>query len=431
MRGDAGTVPCDAGETVNDRSIRGEPPLTDDIFELTGALTIPTDPVGEAPLDPSEYTPVVDLDGAPDPYPEGFEIMGSSTIPTDPEGFPILELPEFDPVGPAGPVGPKVDPYDAGAVMQARTKPGPEPRSFAVAVVKARLVPESVNAYTPVGTIYDIAADAPASDDVNKIPISVGEPAVALGGALGGVPDYESACPEEPDPYDKHAPRQGLLCRKDVPCRWYDIETKPALKDRDGVFEVRYGDHVAFFGREDADAVAALLPLHPEKAQPSANKETLVRLRLNLALGSGTPPCDLVAMNDVARMFQDALEPAGDDASVAADELEACLQKWVLEPTRYGPFNDLAGAVDFMRLPVRDGRVVGVALKDRYVSKAAAARAIHATKTGATTNVTSTSMQLRSEPKVEFARVSIWNEPPRATDDVNDIYMKPLQIDGS
>ena len=47
---------------------------------------------------------------------------------------------------------------------------------------------------------------------------------------------------------------------------------------------------------ELGDAVAALLPLHPEQAQPSANKETLVRLRLNLALGSGAPPCDLAAI---------------------------------------------------------------------------------------------------------------------------------------
>lgn len=428
---DADTMSCDADETVPDHSVPGEPPLTD-VFELTGSLTIPTDPVRKPPLDPAEYTPVVEVgDDAPDPYPEGYEIMGSSTVPTDPEGIASPEPSEYTSDAPAGPAGPMVDPYDAGAVKQARTKPGPEPTSFAVADVKGqrmKLVPGSVNAYTPVGTIYDIARHSSDASDVNKIPISVGEPAVAL----GSVPaDSADACPAEPDPYDRHAPRHGLLCAKDKPCPWYDIAAKPALKDRDDVFEVRYGDHVAFFGRDDANAVAALLPLHPEQTQPSANKETLVRLRLNLALGAGTPPCDLVAMNDVARMFQDALEPAGDGASVAADELEACLQKWVLEPTRYGPFKDLAGAVDFMRLPVRDGRVVGVALKERYVSREAARAAARAAKTDAVTNVTSTNMQLRSEPKVEFARVSIWNEPPRATDDENDRYTKQLQIDCS
>jgi hypothetical protein len=125
----------------------------------------------------------------------------------------------------------------------------------------------------------------------------------------------------------------------------------------------------------------------------------------------------------------DDLEHASESNPIPAADLEACLETWVLEPTRYAPFPDLQGAVEFMHLPVHKNRVVGMALKHRYdpapepLPRVVRSRAV-------ATNVTSTNHSFVSEPKIKFARVSIWNEPARPTQDENSTGM-PFEFKSS
>ena len=411
---DQDSVPPTPVHTEADHDVACDPE-----FELTGSHLIPRDPddatcTAGAEL---EYEPVVVIgDDAPDPYPEGYELTGDPNFPRDADDAIFeMELPEYTSEVCGSEVPFKhVDPYDKDAVTQARTKAGPEPEAFAAAVVSKRApcVPITepatyVNNYTPVGVIFDAsdcAVDTPPETPFRK---------------------KTRKDPVVPDPYDKHAPRQGVLHDGVVPSRWSECCSAPKLKDlpKSDVFQVKYGDHFAFFKTSDAEKVQALLPLHPERAQPSANRDTLIRLRLNLAMSDGTDASDMYAMQKLAGLFHDALELA--DASVDSADLEACVETWVLEPTRYAPFKDLREAVDFMCLPVEDCRVLGVATKHPY------APAIEPCLGSAVTNVTSSSLQLRSEPVTELKRVSVWNEPAKHTAGARDKLRRPLEIDGS
>lgn len=413
------------------------------VFEVIGTLTIPTEQQEwTTPADSVlEYEPdVVVGEDAPEPYPKGFELTGCHVIPRDPEDATFCtELPVYtaDPNPEDDAPVKNVDPYDKHAVKQALTKEGPEPEAFAVAVPwprpKYHKGPRKVvtdpakylSDYTPVGTIYD------ADEGTPKVPSScriiTNHPIdTPIDGVVDGAGKKPRSDPVVPDPYDKHAPRQGVLYDSVLPSRWSDCSSEPKLKDRarSDVFEVRYGDNFAFFRNSDADKVKALMALHSESTQASVNRDTLIRLRLNLAMSGGASVKDLLAMQQVAGMFHNALEIADD--SIDSADLEACLEAWVLEPTRYAPFKDLGDAVDFMCLPVQNNRVLGMATKHRYAP--ALERSLLCPADRTVTNVTSTNMQLRSEPKAEFKRVSIWNEPAKHVDDNHRI---PLEIDGS
>lgn len=215
----------------------------------------------------------------------------------------------------------------------------------------------------------------------------------------------------EPEPYDKHAPRHGVLYADVVPARWSPYASDPTLVDRSDVHAVRCGDHVAHFDPEDAAKVDALFALQSVPEKPSDKKAALIRLRTTMAIAKGTPVSMVYQLEKVARMFHDALEHAPGE-TVAAADLEACLEAWVLEPTRYAPFPDLSGAVAFMHLPVHDNEVVGMALKHRYDPGPVPLPAVVTSRAVATTN-----HMLVREPKVTFARVSVWNEPARPTHD--------------
>jgi hypothetical protein len=216
----------------------------------------------------------------------------------------------------------------------------------------------------------------------------------------------------EPEPYDEHAPVHGVLDMSHEPTRWSPYASELKLEDRSARHVVRCGDHVAFFDPADADVVDGLFALLSVPERPSEKKTALVRLRTALAVLKGTPVSEACRLDKVAKMFHDALEVAGDTESVAAADLEACLASWVIEPTRYAPFPDLAGAVAFMHLPVRDNRVVGMALRHRYDPDP---EPLPSTAT----RVTSTNLHIVPDPEIKFTRVSVWNEPSRATHDDN------------
>jgi hypothetical protein len=219
-----------------------------------------------------------------------------------------------------------------------------------------------------------------------------------------------------PQPYDEHAPVHGVVDKSHEPTRWSPYASEPKLEERSAGHVVRCGDHVAYFDPADADIVDGLFALRSVPEKPSDKKTALIRLRTALALVKAAPVTVVHLLEKVTKMFHDALEVAPESESVAAADLEACLESWVLEPTRYAPFPDLAGAVAFMHLPVHDNRVVGMALRHRYVPDPEPLPVAAATVAVAT-NVTSANHQLRAEPNVKFARVSIWNEPARPTHD--------------
>lgn len=216
--------------------------------------------------------------------------------------------------------------------------------------------------------------------------------------------------PKEPRPHDRHAPTQGVLDDSVEPSLWMEFDSKRKLLDRAVYHQVRLGDHVAYFKREDIDKVDTLLSActGQELCKPSEKKAALIRLRMMLSLADGTPAESLPQLEQVARLFHDALEPAADTDFVEVADLEACLATWVPEPTRYAPFKDLTAAVEYMCLPVADNRVVGMALKHKYEPMPESLRRKR-TEHGSL-ELTPNSLQIRADPKVEYKRVSLWNE---------------------
>lgn len=410
--------------------------------------------------------------------PEDFEIVGSVDVPTDPpkRGAWTVTKEDYAPIlgktplqedtfelkdVPKTTAAPKS--FDPHAVKQAPTKTGVEPEPFTAADVESA-------AKTFAQTARSLAADDSAEPDAQTVaePVAkpVAEPAVKLSDdeiediisrALETVasekaeePTYASLrdsadsieTPVEgehykllskvgdmPKPYDKHAPVQGVIDKSHEPTRWTLYASDPKLEDRAVGHEIRCGDHVAYFDPEDAVIVDGLLALKSVPEKSSDKKTALVKLRTTLAVVKGTPLSMVYELEKVARMFHDALEHAPGESIPAAD-LEACLESWVLEPTRYAPFPDLQGAVAFMHLPVHENRVVGMALKHRYDPAPEPLPAARHPTVPVTTNVTSTNHSFVSEPRIKFARVSVWNEPARPTHDENAVG-RPFEFKGS
>lgn len=346
--------------------------------------------------------------------------------------------------------------FDPHAVKQAPTKTGAEPDPFAAADVKREAKPVAqTDVETAAETVVQIAAETVAELEVDAVALvklddDKIEESRALESVQPEVPTYASLrdsadaietpvegehykalrkLDKEPKPYDKHAPVQCVLNKSDDPLRWSLYASDPKLEDRVVGHEIRCGDHVAYFDPQDAAKVDGLWALQAVPEKSSDKKTALVRLRTTLAVSKGTPLSMVYELEKVARLFHDALEHASESDSIRAADLEACLESWVLEPTRYGPFPDLAGAVGFMYLPVRDNKVIGMALKHRYdpapdpLPRVVRSRAV-------TTNVTSKNYSIVSEPKIKFARVSVWNEPARPTHDENAVG-RPFEVKGS
>jgi hypothetical protein len=356
--------------------------------------------------------------------PQDFEIVGPETgawtvtkedyapilgkTPLQEETFELKDVPKAT-------AAPKS--FDPHAVKQAPTETGVEPEPFTAAGVAQ--------------TDNEHAADVSAEPE-SKPAVKLGDDSRAL--ELRGIADsleppietpsegkrFEALAKidKEPKPYDKHAPVQGVIHKSCEPMRWTPYAPDLKLDDRAVGHEIRCGDHVAYFDPEDAAKVDGLWALQAVPEKSSDKKTALIRLRTTLAVTKGTPLSMVYQLEKVARLFHDALEHAPGNESIPAADLEACLESWVLEPTRYAPFPDLRDAVEFMHLPVHKNRVVGMALKHRYDPDPLPLPAV-ATSRAVVTNVTSTNHSIISDPKIKFARVSIWNEPARPTHDEN------------
>jgi hypothetical protein len=390
--------------------------------------------------------------------PEDFEIVGSSDVPTDEakRGEWTVTKEDYAPIlgktplqedtfelkdVPKATAAPKS--YDPHAVKQAPTKTGVEPEPFTVADVNK---PDAETGLPILQTGKTAAVAEPEAVPVEAVKLSDEEIEDIISRALesdAGVRDNADAIqtPVEgehykllskvgdmPKPYDKNAPVQGVIDKSHEPTRWSLYASDPKLEDRAVGHEIRCGDHVAYFDPADAANVDGLWALQAVPEKSSDKKTALIRLRTTLAVSKGTPLSMVYQLEKVARMFHDALEYAPGE-TVPAPDLEACLESWVLEPTRYAPFPDLQGAVSFMHLPVHKNRVVGMALKHRYDPYPEPLPTV-VTSRAVVTNVTSTNYSIVSDPKIKFARVSIWNEPARPTHDENAVG-KPFEVQGS
>lgn len=405
--------------------------------------------------------------------PEDFEIVGS--VPTDEakrdawtvtkeDYAPILgktplqeETFELKDV-PKATADPKS--FDPHAVKQAPTETGVEPEPFTAAGVETDAQTVKEHAARSLVLPVNLAADVSAEPEVKTVAgaavkLSDDELEDIISRALESeAPTYaalrDSADSLEPrietpvegehykllakvgdmpKPYDKHAPVQGVLHKSCEPMRWTLYASDPKLEDRAVGHEIRCGDHVAYFDPADAAKVDGLWALQAVPEKSSDKKTALIRLRTTLAVAKGTPLSMVYQLEKVARLFHNALEHAPATETIATADLEACLESWVLEPTRYAPFPDLQGAVNFMHLPVHKNRVVGMAIKHRYDPDPVPLPAV-ARSRAVTTNVTSTNHSIISEPKIKFTRVSVWNEPARPTHDENAVG-KQFEVSGS
>lgn len=216
---------------------------------------------------------------------------------------------------------------------------------------------------------------------------------------------------DEPKPYDKYAPVHGVIDESHEPMRWYPYASDLKLEDLADRHEIRCGEHVAFFDPADASKVDELFTMIPVPEKSSDKKTALIRLRTTLEILKGIPPIIVYKLEKVTRMFHDVLESAPGETVTAAD-LEACLGALAPEPTRYGPFPDLQGAVGFMHLPVLDNKIVGMAIKKRYYPDSETPpprRLMPGTKNSRV-------------PNIKFAHVSIWNKATKEMHDENDLH---------
>lgn len=402
-------------------------------FEIVGAVPADEANRGAWTVTKEDYAPIL---GKTPLQEETFELKDVPKATADPKSF---------------------DPH---AVKQAPTKTGVEPEPFTAAGVEtdAQTVKEYAarSLVRPVNlAAADVSAE-PAAEPAVKLSDDELEDIIsrALETVASEAPTYAalrdsadsleprietpvegehykllSKVGDMPKPYDKHAPVQGVLHKSCEPMRWTLYASDPKLEDRAVGHEIRCGDHVAYFDPADAAKVDGLWALQAVPEKSSDKKTALIRLRTTLAVAKGTPLSMVYQLEKVARLFHNALEHAPATETIAAADLEACLESWVLEPTRYAPFPDLQGAVNFMHLPVHKNRVVGMAIKHRYDPDPVPLPAV-ARSRAVTTNVTSTNYSIISEPKIKFARVSVWNEPARPTHDENAVG-KPFEVSGS
>jgi len=248
--------------------------------------------------------------------------------------------------------------------------------------------------------------DEPGTCDHPDVPPRVSPPVPTIDRSIQAFApkvDVDYRVASDPEPYD----RDELTYER--------VDEVPTLADRplDTVYKVALGDAVAYFCDEDRECVIAILALTTQDASSlSLSKRVAQLIRLRVATEIVVRSADLTTvagLERVAEMFHTALEP-DPDGVVTSKELEDHLWTLMPPPDRYGPFADLAGAVEFMCLPVEDNCVRGFSLRVTALRETPLDE-LRAAGRPSSIGLVRLGADVRRLPRAPTIPVALWNAP--------------------